>query len=195
MIPPLLPFTAFTHYLTKQGIPTPRGKKKWSVSTIMSILQNEKYKGDALLQKTYVADFLTKRVKKNCGEIPQYYIKDSHPAIIDPATFDLVQKEIERRQPERHKLLRSNPLRQSLSVGTATVITAGRFGTATASTVNTFGVATKNMKKKWPAPLRIWTRRPSKQPSWKRITGCWAIKNSILPGLRKCCRCSLIPVN
>lgn len=104
-------------YLTSQGIPTPGGKEMWRVSTIRSILTNEKYKGDALLQKTYVADFLTKRVKKNCGEIPQYYIKDSHPAIIDPATFDLVQEEIERRQPERHKLHRSSPFTAKLICG------------------------------------------------------------------------------
>ncbi len=95
-------------YLTKQGIPTPRGKKKWCVSTVMSILTNEKYKGDALLQKTYTADFLTKNVKKNQGEVPQYYIENSHPAIIDPETFELVQNEIERRRPNRHKLHRNS---------------------------------------------------------------------------------------
>lgn len=97
-------------YLTAQHIPTPAGKSIWSVSTIMSILQNEKYKGDALLQKTYTADFLTKKVKKNHGEVPQYYIQNSHPAIIDTETFDLVQKEIERRKPHRHKLHRNSPL-------------------------------------------------------------------------------------
>lgn len=104
-------------YLTKQGIPTPRGKVRWSVSTIMSILTNEKYKGDALLQKTYTADFLTKKSKKNHGEVPQYYIKDSHPAIIDPATFDLVQQEIERRRPNRHKLQRNSPLTAKIVCG------------------------------------------------------------------------------
>lgn len=104
-------------YLTKQGIPTPGGKAMWRVSTIKSILTNEKYKGDALLQKTYVTDFLTKRIKKNCGEIPQYYIKDSHPAIIEPATFDLVQEEIERRWPERHKLHRSSPFTAKIVCG------------------------------------------------------------------------------
>lgn len=95
-------------YLTMQGIQTPRGKKNWSVSTIMSILQNEKYKGDALLQKTYTVDFLTKTVRKNNGELPQYYIENSHPAIINPETFDLVQKEIERRRPIRRQLHRSS---------------------------------------------------------------------------------------
>lgn len=96
-------------YLTMQGTPTPKGKKNWSVSTIMSILQNEKYKGDALLQKTYTADFLTKKVRKNKGELPQYYIENSHPAIINRETFDLVQKEIERRRPVRRQLHRSSP--------------------------------------------------------------------------------------
>ena len=104
-------------YLTLRQIPTPRGRKKWSTSTIMSILQNEKYKGDALLQKTYTADFLTKKVKKNCGEVPQYYIENSHPAIIDAETFDLVQKEIERRRPHRHQLHRSSPLNAKIICG------------------------------------------------------------------------------
>lgn len=104
-------------HLTAKGIPTPAGKKKWSVSTIMSILQNEKYKGDALLQKTYTADFLTKKVKKNCGEVPQYYIENSHPAIIDAETFDLVQKEIERRRPHRHQLHRNSPLNAKIICG------------------------------------------------------------------------------
>lgn len=104
-------------YLTGQSIPTPMGKEKWSVSTITSILTNEKYKGDALLQKTYTADFLTKSVRKNHGEVPQYYIKDSHPAIVDPETFDLVQKEMERRRPNRHKLHRSSPFTAKIICG------------------------------------------------------------------------------
>lgn len=95
-------------YLTARGIPTPSGKTRWCTSTIMSILQNEKYKGDALLQKTYTADFLTKKVKKNNGEVPQYYIKNSHPAIIDPDTFELVQQEIERRRPKRRQLYKNS---------------------------------------------------------------------------------------
>ena len=103
--------------LTRQGIPTPMGKSNWSVSTIMSILTNEKYKGDALLQKTYTADFLTKSVKKNHGEVPQYYIQNSHPAIIDPETFGLVQQEIERRRPNRHKLHRNSPFTAKIVCG------------------------------------------------------------------------------
>ena len=59
---------------------------------------NEKYKGDALLQKSFTVDFLTKTQKKNEGEVPSYYVEDSHPAIIDAAEFDLVQTEMARRK-------------------------------------------------------------------------------------------------
>ena len=77
--------------LTSEGVPTPGGKQKWNASCIRSILSNEKYKGDALLQKVYTTDYLTKKKKKNQGEVPQYYVKDNHTAIIDEKTFALVQ--------------------------------------------------------------------------------------------------------
>ena len=86
------------HMLEEKGIETPGKKKKWNKKTVESILTNEKYKGDALLQKTFVVDFLTKKSKKNEGEIPQYYVKNSHPPIIPPEEFDRVQEEIARRK-------------------------------------------------------------------------------------------------
>ena len=76
---------------------SPSGKQKWNQSTVKSILMNEKYKGDALLQKSYTVDFLTKKTKTNEGEIPQYYVEGNHEAIIDPETFELVQRELARR--------------------------------------------------------------------------------------------------
>ncbi|WP_052090920.1 recombinase family protein [Desulfosporosinus sp. HMP52] len=85
-------------HLTQSGIPTPSGKAKWQVSTVQSILTNEKYKGDAVLQKSYTVDFLTKKKKVNEGEVPQYYVENSHPAIIPPETFELVQEEFKRRK-------------------------------------------------------------------------------------------------
>ncbi|MCL1882238.1 MAG: recombinase family protein [Defluviitaleaceae bacterium] len=85
-------------HLTEQGIPTPAGKQKWSVSTVMSILQNEKYKGDSLQQKHFTVDFLSKKVKKNEGEVQQFYVENSHPAVVEPEVFDLVQAEIKRRK-------------------------------------------------------------------------------------------------
>lgn len=84
--------------LTEAGIPTPGGKKEWQASTVMSILQNEKYKGAALLQKQFTIDFLEKKMKVNEGEVPQYYIEHSHEPIIDPVDHERVQLEIGRRK-------------------------------------------------------------------------------------------------
>ena len=86
-----------TQVLESEGIPFSEGKTKWHASTIKSILQNEKYKGDALRQKTYSKDYLTKERVKNDGELQQYYISDHHEAIISPELFDRVQLEIQRR--------------------------------------------------------------------------------------------------
>lgn len=77
--------------LTAEGVPTPGGKRVWGKAVVQSILTNEKYKGDALLQKVYTVDFLSKKKKINEGEVPQYYVEGNHPAIIDPAVFDNVQ--------------------------------------------------------------------------------------------------------
>ena len=86
--------------LTKEGVPTPAGKKVWQRHVVESILTNEKYKGDALLQKSFTTDFLTKSHKKNEGEVPQYYVEGSHPAIIDPGAWEAVQREMTRRKKD-----------------------------------------------------------------------------------------------
>ncbi|WP_227658929.1 MULTISPECIES: recombinase family protein [unclassified Corynebacterium] len=81
--------------LTKEGIPSPGYTKgKWYANIIDSILRNEKYKDDTLLQKTYITDFLAKKQIKNHGEIAQSYVTGSREAIIDPDTWDLVQAEL-----------------------------------------------------------------------------------------------------
>ncbi len=85
-------------HLTINEIPTPAGKEVWHGSTVRSILKNEKYKGDAILQKSFTVDFLTKKKKINEGEIPQYYVENSHPAIITSEVFDLVQHELNKRR-------------------------------------------------------------------------------------------------
>ena len=81
-------------HLTGKGIPTPRGKEKWQTSTIESILTNEKYKGSAVLQKKFTVDFLSKKMKVNEGEVPQYIVDQSHPAIIAPEEWQKVQDEM-----------------------------------------------------------------------------------------------------
>ena len=78
-------------------MPTPTGRTNWQNSTVKSILTNEKYKGDALLQKTITVDFLSKAHKINEGEAPQFFVENSHPAIISREIYDLVQMELQRR--------------------------------------------------------------------------------------------------
>ena len=92
--------SAIAAYLTGEGIPTPGGKTIWRAKVVESILTNEKYKGDALLQKKFTVDFLTKKQKVNEGEVPQYYVANSHPAIIDPEIFNLVQYELKKRKED-----------------------------------------------------------------------------------------------
>lgn len=89
---------AIAKRLTERGIPSPGGKDRWYKATVTSILSNEKYKGDALLQKVYTTDFLTKRKKQNEGEVPQYYVEGNHEAIISAEIFELAQSELERRR-------------------------------------------------------------------------------------------------
>ena len=84
--------------LTARGILSPGGKAKWSTSTVDSILVNEKYKGDAILQKSFTLDFLQGHRKTNDGELPQYHFTGTHDAIIEPDVFDHVQRERERRR-------------------------------------------------------------------------------------------------
>lgn len=85
--------------LSSKGIPTPSGRsKEWSVNTVTSILSNEKYAGNAVLQKTFCQDFLNKKIVKNTGQMTQYHVKGSHPAIITEEMYNLVQEELKKRK-------------------------------------------------------------------------------------------------
>ena len=83
--------------LEADGILTAAGKAKWRPETLRKILQNEKYIGDALLQKTYTVDFLNKKRVQNNGIVPQYYVENSHPPIIPRDLYMQVQEEMVRR--------------------------------------------------------------------------------------------------
>ena len=83
--------------LQEKGYKTKKGNAEWSVCTIKGILQNEKYKGDVILQKTFVVDLFNKVSKRNEGELPMYLVKNHHIPIIEPEIFDRVQIEIARR--------------------------------------------------------------------------------------------------
>lgn len=92
-----LTFSGICRELEKEAILSPTKKNRWYPTTVKSILTNEKYKGDALLQKTYTVDFLTGKSVINNGEVQQYYVQNSHDAIIDPIEWEMVQIELKRR--------------------------------------------------------------------------------------------------
>lgn len=86
-----------SQYLEENGIKTATGQDKWYDSVIFKMLRNEKYMGDALLQKTYTIDFMTKKKVINKGIVPQYYVEDDHEPIIPKELFYRVQEELARR--------------------------------------------------------------------------------------------------
>ena len=83
--------------LDRAGRPTPSGRGKWSSSTVRSILSNEKYAGDVIINKTYTEDCLSKKIRVNNGERQKFYIENNHPAIIDKTTFARAQEELAKR--------------------------------------------------------------------------------------------------
>jgi DNA invertase Pin-like site-specific DNA recombinase len=118
--------------LEADGVPAASGGIKWSPGAIRYMLRNERYIGDALLQKTYVADMLTKQSKKNTGELPQYYISNNHPAIIDRDIFQKVQEEIARRGCKRKtpsKTARTEQSKYSGKYALNEILVCGECGT------------------------------------------------------------------
>ena len=93
--------------LDEDNVPTAQGVEFWSPAIIHNILTIEKYIGDALLQKTYVTDCISKKVKKNQGERAMYYVENNHPAIISREMFDQVRNEMTRRSSKRKVLQKS----------------------------------------------------------------------------------------
>ena len=93
--------------LEEDGVLTLAGTAVWSCQSIRNILTNEKYVGDALLQKTYVTDCIKKTVKKNNGERPMYYVENHHEAIIPREVFRRVQEEMTRRNSKRKVMQKS----------------------------------------------------------------------------------------
>jgi hypothetical protein len=82
--------------LNEEEIPTVTGVR-WNISSIRDILKNEKYKGDAILQKTFTVSYLTKKKKKNNGELDSYYISENHSPIVSKEDWDQVQIEVKKR--------------------------------------------------------------------------------------------------
>jgi DNA invertase Pin-like site-specific DNA recombinase len=88
-------------FLTKNEIKNGRQEVFWRPQTISAILTNEKYVGDAILQKRVTIDYLTHKSVKNEGHAPKYYIMNNHPAIIPRKKFDLVQELKKKRRTKR----------------------------------------------------------------------------------------------
>jgi len=100
---------AIARYLVDREVPTPTGKQSWNPATVRSVLKNEKYMGSAILQKTYTIDFLTKKKKVNEGEIQQFYVENSHPAIVSSEVFDMVQYEFQKRKSAKGYMTGHSP--------------------------------------------------------------------------------------
>ena len=91
------PIRGILEYLNANSIPNISGGSQWAKNTVNSILINEKYCGDVLLQKTYIDDCINKKVKKNTGQLPMYLVQNHHEGIISRETFDAAQAELARR--------------------------------------------------------------------------------------------------
>ena len=87
----------FKDWLESQNILNVDSKPEWTLGTIKGILTNEKYCGDALLQKTFIQDCISKKVIRNTGQLPQYLIQNCHQGIVSRQTYDSVQAEMARR--------------------------------------------------------------------------------------------------
>ena len=107
------------------------GKQEWTIKNLLSILSNEKYCGDALLQKTFIQDCISKKVIPNTGQLPKYLIQNHHEGIVSRETFDAVQLEMARRNAKRAPQERAPPpvgASTAASMSSATYCSAGSAG-------------------------------------------------------------------
>lgn len=101
--------------LENLGYKSPRGKKKWTPTTVLGIIKNEKYKGDILMGKTFTVDPISKRRLDNFGEEDKFYIKDHHEAIISTEDFDKAQEIRMKRASNRNTVLSKGGKREKYS--------------------------------------------------------------------------------
>ena len=107
------PVRGIQEYLNANSVPNINGESKWARSAIDSILINEKYCGDVLLQKTYIDDCINKKVKKNTGQLPMYLVQNHHEGIISRETFDAAQAELARRSAGKSPSKKNAPTGRS----------------------------------------------------------------------------------
>ena len=139
--------------LEGREIPTVSGKKEWMGSHIRSILTNEKYCGDVLLQKTFIADCISKKVIPNTGQLPKYLIQNHHEGIVSRETFDAVQLEMARRNAKAGTTRKSTPTGRGKYSGKhvlSNLLFCGECGTAYRRCV--------------------WTQHGVKRPVWRCVS-------------------------
>lgn len=107
------PVRGIQEYLNANSVPNINGEPKWARSAIDSILTNEKYCGDVLLQKTYIDDCINKKVKKNTGQLPMYLVQNHHEGIISRETFAAAQAELARRSAGKSPSKKNAPTGRS----------------------------------------------------------------------------------
>jgi len=139
--------------LEGQGIPTVSGKAEWMASHIRSILTNEKYCGDVLLQKNFIQDCISKKVIPNTGQLPKYLIQNHHEGIVSRETFDAVQLEMARRSAKAGATRKSTPTGRGKYSGKhvlSNLLFCGECGTAYRRCV--------------------WTQHGVKRPVWRCVS-------------------------
>ena len=107
------PIRGILEYLNANRIPNISGESQWAKNAVNSILTNEKYCGDVLLQKTYIDDCINKKVKKNTGQLPMYLVQNHHEGIISRETFDAAQAELARRSAGKSPSKKNAPTGRS----------------------------------------------------------------------------------
>ena len=107
------PVRGIQEYLNENAVPNINSEPKWARSAIDSILTNEKYCGDVLLQKTYIDDCINKKVKKNTGQLPMYLVQNHHEGIISRETFDAAQAELAHRSAGKSPSKKNAPTGRS----------------------------------------------------------------------------------
>ena len=164
--------------LEADHVPTAQGVQQWSYQIIHNILTNERYIGDALLGKTYVLDCISKEVRKNNGERPQYYVENNHPAIIPREWFQRVKEEMTRRASKRKVMQRhgkswantppNTPSLNSWYVGSAVRPINGVPGPETGRSASCGDVSPAwNSERNTAIALRPWMRKNCIKRSWK----------------------------
>ena len=168
---------------TSDGIPTPRGKQIWSPSTVRSILANEKYKGDALLQKSFTTDFLTKPRKSTKAKYPS----TTSPATTNPSLIPSPGTPSKQNSPAAQAKApptpTPSPTRSPAPIAAGGL--GGKSGTPPANTAATSGAATTNTTRiitaRHPTSPKTRSKTPSSQP-W--LSGSPATTCSMTPCAR-----------